>query len=290
MNLIISLFLLLSTSSSIITEDTNYFKSERLLKFAEHLYEEEDYLRAAGEFKRYLFSCDSASKNRDEILYRIGISYRKAGKFDEALEYHKQVISEYPESPITSSACYQISLTEHLMENFEESNQNVSYCLNKVFDRKTEMKLKQIRSLNYLMAGNWNKAYKYLKKSEPISKDTLTRNLEKFAVEGLNLSRKNPAIAGILSSVIPGSGKLYCGRPADGFFSLLTIGLTGWQAYEGFKKDGQNSIKGWALGTLGGILYLGNIYGSVVAADIYNREKKDELLTEIKLRVKIYLE
>ncbi|MEJ2567876.1 MAG: hypothetical protein P8Z50_03225 [candidate division WOR-3 bacterium] len=54
----------------------------------------------------------------------------------------------------------------------------------------------------------------------------------------------------------------------------MTVGITGWQAYEGFKADGVHSVKGWIFGVVGGIFYLGNIYGSVVAADIYNEEQE----------------
>jgi TM2 domain-containing membrane protein YozV len=99
------------------------------------------------------------------------------------------------------------------------------------------------------------------------------RKLLTFLEKGENLPRKSAFVSGMFSTVIPGAGKFYCGRPMDGIHSLITVGITGWQAYEGFSEDGSHSVKGWIFGVLGGIFYLGNIYGSVVAADIYNQEQ-----------------
>ena len=127
----------------------------------------------------------------------------------------------------------------------------------------------------------WDKAREFLKDSD-FNQSQIILLLE----NGENLPKKNRFVSGVFSAVIPGAGKCYCGRPLDGFHSFVTTGIATWQAYEGFKADGIHSVKGWIFGVLGGLFYLGNIYGSVVAADIYNEEQE----TVFKITVKKYLD
>jgi TM2 domain-containing membrane protein YozV len=91
--------------------------------------------------------------------------------------------------------------------------------------------------------------------------------------------------AGFLSAIIPGLGKIYAQRTVDGLYSLLTIGLAGWQAYDGFHKDGLSSFKGWAFGVLGSILYIGNIYGSAVSVQIHNVRIRQKLYDEVRVLI-----
>jgi hypothetical protein len=65
-------------------------------------------------------------------------------------------------------------------------------------------------------------------------------------------------------------GKVYSGRWKDGLVSLLFVGATGFQAYRGFSQKGSESIYGWIMGSLSVGFYIGNIFGSVKAAKIYN--------------------
>jgi TM2 domain-containing membrane protein YozV len=87
-------------------------------------------------------------------------------------------------------------------------------------------------------------------------------------------------LAGTLSAIIPGTGRIYAGRLTDGLYSLLVIGTTGWQAYEGFQDDGVRSTRGWIYGAVCGFFYLGNVYGSVVAVKIHNDRLELNLLRE----------
>ena len=63
------------------------------------------------------------------------------------------------------------------------------------------------------------------------------------------------------------------------------LGVLGWGAYDGFSENGVSSRKGWTLGTIGGIFYLGNIYGSVVAAQRHNQRTEAAFLATIPLDI-----
>jgi hypothetical protein len=87
------------------------------------------------------------------------------------------------------------------------------------------------------------------------------------------------------STLIPGTGKIYTGRTADGVYSLVIIGLLAWQAYDGFEEDGVESVSGWVFGVPGALLYLANIYGSVKAVEVHNRRVHHDFLEQIQVDV-----
>lgn len=74
--------------------------------------------------------------------------------------------------------------------------------------------------------------------------------------------------AGVLSAILPGAGKAYCGRAADGLQSLLMVGTAALLAYRGFDRDGRRSLEGWGAGSVGAVFYLGGILGAEASADL----------------------
>ncbi len=81
----------------------------------------------------------------------------------------------------------------------------------------------------------------------------------------------------LLSSLLPGAGKVYCGEWKDGLFSFAMFGLSFWQAYAGFHKKGVKSIYGWINGGLALAFYSGNIYGSIKSVHKYNYHIEQEI-------------
>ncbi|MFL5308577.1 MAG: hypothetical protein ACJ8F1_25415 [Polyangia bacterium] len=95
------------------------------------------------------------------------------------------------------------------------------------------------------------------------------------------LPRKSPWLAGALSAVVPGLGRVYIGRIADGIMSFVLIGVTGALAAQGFHDEGRSSVRGWILGSVAALLYAGNVYGSAVGAIVQRRDAEDALMQEI---------
>jgi TM2 domain-containing membrane protein YozV len=79
---------------------------------------------------------------------------------------------------------------------------------------------------------------------------------------------KSPALAGTLSAIIPGSGKMYVGEWGDGITALLVTSLFAFLAYDNFQAD--HTTRAWIFTGLGAFFYAGNIYGSVASAQIFN--------------------
>lgn len=267
----------------------DYFSSENILKFADHLYENGDYLRAAGEYQRYLFSVPRSASS-DSIYYRMigavfhGKDYQRCNQLLDAFG------EKYPSSPIGAD----VSLCKSIVK-FYQGDYSESLALAQSLEVSNTDLRRIVVAMDYLYLGDFEKAQEWSCRptaSEVLTAGdtlpeygaTITRLCEKTKSTEL-LPFKSRLRAGIYSSLMPGSGKMYCGRVADGIYSLLTVGLTVWQAYDGFSDDGARSTKGWIFGVLGAGFYLGNIYGSVIAAELHNRTIHDGFLQGLQIEI-----
>lgn len=275
--LVFTLFL----SFAAAEESIEYYSPENIRKFADFLYEQGDYLRAVGEYQRYLFYRPQES---EAINYRIAVCYRFGGKSAQAIQSFQTLLRTYPESQYTSRIYYQIGATYFLMDRYDQSARFLSDTLPRITDRQQHAEAEQLIGLSYLMQKRWSEAgeiFKGLRGADIIRVREKAAVYNIYAENGEKLRTRSPFFAGLLSTVVPGAGRLYTGRLADALNTLFTVGLTGWQAYDGFRRDGLASVKGWTLGTLCGVFYVGNIYGSVISARVYNRHITDEFLATL---------
>ncbi len=269
-------------------EPIEYYTPENVHKFADFLYEQGDYLRAAGEYQRYLFYLSEASGESEQIRYKIALCYRFAGENEQAIRNFEILLQSRPQRQFASRAYYQIGATYFLMDEFGQSAQFLSEVLPRIVDAQQHAEAEQLIGLSYLMQKQWSEAgevFKTLQGSDVIAVRAKASVYQSYAAAGAQLPTCSPFLAGVLSTVVPGAGRLYTGRLGDALTSLVTVGLAGWQAYDGFQREGLSSVKGWTLGTLGGIFYVGNIYGSVVSARVYNQNVADEFLATISVEL-----
>ena len=267
-------------------EPIEYYAPENVRKFADFLYEQGDYLRAAGEYQRYLFSLSEELEESEQIRYKIALCYRFAGENEQAIRNFEMLLRSRPQSQFASRAYYQIGATYFLMDQFEQSTQFLRETLPHITEAQQHAEAEQLIGLSYLMQKQWSEAgeiFKTLQGSDVIAIREKASVYHGYAEAGTQLPNRSPFLAGVLSTIVPGAGRLYTGRIGDALTSLLTVGIAGWQAYDGFQRDGLSSVKGWTLGTLGGIFYVGNIYGSVISARVYNQHIEDEFLTTLSI-------
>jgi len=287
--------------------EVDYYAPQNILKFADYLYNEKDYLRAAGEYQRYLFYSQG---DVDSTLYKIALCYRLNGKMEKSIAVFQRILKEYPKSDkslggkvavsrkasgfigvsegkgnISISASYQIGYSYFLMGRHGDSVAHLKGAIKGIENENEVWKFRRLVGLNYLQQKRWDEANRLFSSLALMNVDenskTATINLRRYAEEGKHLPRKNRFLAGSFSAILPGSGKVYTGRAYDGLYSFVLLGLTGWLTYDGFRRGGVNSIKGWSFGMLSGVFYLGNVYGSVLSARIYNRRVEDKFLERV---------
>lgn len=101
--------------------------------------------------------------------------------------------------------------------------------------------------------------------------------------------KKSPAVAGILSALIPGSGKMYVGKTAQGISSLIAVAGFGLVTMENWKRNGPENFKTILFGAIFTTFYVGNIYGSVHLSKISENEFQHEYQNKILFNLHIPL-
>ena len=210
--------LVLSVTSFVYAQniDSNFsvlHSKENIIKFADYLFCEQDYLRSANEYLRI----DEALRD-EEINFKIALSLSAIGDYSSA----KNIFGQIKES----SAYYGWSKPEIMKIYFLEKEYTE---LRKYYYTSNNLKLLQSESSE-------SKLYfvSYLKDNEkipPLQDFVKPFNFnEQEEVNALyqmkvNPPSKSPITASILSALIPGAGKIYAGEISDGIITLITTGL-----------------------------------------------------------------
>ena len=180
-------------------------------------------------------------------------------------------------------ANYQIAYTYFLDDQHENSLQYLNQILDDTKNPDERGKLQILAAFNYLHQKRWSDAEHVLDSmaARDENLNLTASSLRACSREGMDLPRKSPILAGLSSAVIPGTGKIYCGEYGDGIYSLIITGITGWLAWDGFRENGIRSVSGWVFGSVCSVFYAGNVYGSAIAARIYNHRLEAGLLKRL---------
>ena len=272
--------LLLFFFYTLSSKSIDYYSPENILKFADYLFNEKDYQRAVIEYERYISLADQAS---EEILYKTGLCYRNSGDTYKAIRYFQKIEDQHPDTNLKPALYYQIAYCHIISGSYDESIKYLDENINKLKNPDEVTKLQILKTLCYLKQKRWSSADKFLD-SIHANNDNFSyilQSLRKSAQEGIAIKRKSPILAGTLSFLIPGLGKVYCNQYGDGIFSFMLINATGFLAYDAFRENNIRSIKGWFFAGISAIFYAGNIYGSYISAKIYNNQMEMNILNNL---------
>lgn len=209
------------------------------------------------------------SNQIDSLNYLAGWSSYYLKKLVESSSYLNTVS---PESPFYAkshlfSAYNQIHIgnyhtADSILNNFAPQNQTEVDFRNFM---KAGLSLLQNNASGYSEYRNLLPVDYYGFSREVVSMDLLFQ--EKASFKG-----KSPWLAGGMSAILPGSGKIYAGKTGQGIMSfMITTGL-GLVAWENQRKRGTDHAATILFGSAFTIFYAGNIYGSMFSAKIANDE------------------
>ncbi len=239
------------------------------VKFASFLEDSKLHKFAAEEYERLYFYYPHESSFFNKMLK----NYRLSGN----IKAISQRINNNTIKSDTAIIIYTLGLID--AKQYEEATQVLKYNSNLVpieIRNRLELDLKLIK-------GEYKSALTTYNANEMTDTSYLSR-----IVGGIMLPRKSPLIAGIMSGLIPGSGRAYAHDYKDGIVSLIFVASTGYQAYRRFKDKGVKSVSGWIYGGLTLGFYIGNIYGSVSSAKMFNQKKRDEYNVNTKNYLDLY--
>jgi TM2 domain-containing membrane protein YozV len=269
MSKIVLFFILLS--SIIFSQDLDFQSPQNIKLFADFLFCDKDYLRAIDEYEKYLRLIDD-----DSIQFKIAIGYSNMNDQNNA---YRKLSSTKIKSPFYEQSKIEM-LKSLYLQNIDSNfysfaelmiNSNSDYANNACRLKNTSL---------LLLDDELPEKEKFLIPFVNEEKKTLTDfyDLKK------NPPYKSEVLAGIFSTVIPGSGKIYTEEYGDGITAFLLTGLFAYLAYTNFEHD--HPTRAWIFTALGAGFYAGNIYGSVASAQIFNAK----INFEFDEGVKLYLE
>ena len=250
-NIIFLLFILCTT---IRAQETDLFNEKNTSDFAQFLFQTNQYSFAAQEYERLHFMFP----DKQEYQLNLLKSYRFANEYSKGISLYQHLKSpdlsiqqEYVKLNLLDNNRFNIRTLIGELDSTSEFRNNLDLTL----------RLISIPEQPVTLTG--------------IQTDKVDNGLILLYNESFRLKHRSPFLAGTMSMVIPGTGKVYCGRWKDGLMSVLFIGTTAYQAFRGFHKKGTQSVYGWIMGSLSFGFYIGNIYGSAKAAKNYNTHQNN---------------
>lgn len=236
------------------------FSYENSSQFANYLFESGQFSLACEEYERVIFLKPQDSTSIGRLLE----SYRKTGRSAQGLDRAKQLISDRSRlDPKLFGQIYYLQLENQL---FEETQKLIQ------MQTGIDESSKNLAEVGLLISTNkWKEASSTYQTFAATDKNPDLHQIGHIINEYLDSQKKIPVLAATMSAILPGAGKAYTGRWADGAIALLFIGSNAWQSYRGFEKDGIKSVRGWVFGAIGFGFWVGNIYGSYKTASQYNQ-------------------
>jgi len=251
-----------------LTTDRNLFTSKSRLQFGNYLYMDRDYLRAAGEFKEFL-----KSESNDTIVFRLANCYFKIGSFAEAADNFKGLFFGTQLSEEARLLYYESIFFQNDYKSLRELAEEKIY-----FSSKYSQEIERLKYISYFLDKSTLPDENIVLRNFP---DSVQSRLISFYQQKKFPQHKSPTTAAILSTFIPGAGKIYTGEIGDGITSLIATALTTYLAISNFKADHQ--FRGWLFTGVAAFFYVGNIYGSAASAQIYNARIQFSFDKEVKL-------
>ncbi len=254
-------------------------EAENVFGFAESLFEEEDYFRAIGEYKRYIYVSPGEAL-AEKASYRIAESYFKAKRWSDSILACNHFLTKYPNSASFYEILYLKGRAEKQDKKYDDALRTFNFIVKAQAPGYYDKALYQ-NALIMLERTEWQLSRDFLKqitKESPLFTSAVSFSAE--LEQSDKLSRKSPTGAGILAAILPGAGHLYTERPTDALVAFLLNGAFIWGAIESFQHD--NNVTGGILTFFELGWYTGNIYSAVSSAHKYNRSKQDDFIEKIK--------
>jgi hypothetical protein len=231
-----------------------------------------NYLIEKGEFKDAIHVCNQTGAGwnasvRDSLLFFKGWSFYSIKSLDSASLFLGEVTESstlFSRAAFFSAYChsyqgrYTIAVDQLSRHATTDTNQlglkNFELAGISLLDR-------DFKSFEKYSSGFNHSHFAYAGEED---------HLKKYFSDLQTHRYKSPTIAGLLSFVLPGSGKIYAGRTAQGISSMFVTLTMGAMATENIVKSGWKSPQSILFSGLFSIFYIGNIYGSIFAVKYVN--------------------
>ncbi len=257
-------------------------KSE--LPFIEHLINK-------GYYNEVIHLIDNDSLNYghdqlDSLNYYKGWAHYSLKNLEQSTT---SLLNVGKESPFYLKSRLFAGYNQIFLENYEDARKTIGHmnAQNEPIHTLVNFELSGIDMLQ----GNWSKAKEQLQRVNPdfatINQQVAT--LGQIIKEQETHRTKSPLIAGLMSCIIPGSGKIYAGHTGEGIASMIATTGFGLITWENYRKLGIGHVKTMFFGSIFVATYASNIYGSVISVRIIENDYKDAQHNQILFQLHIPL-
>jgi tetratricopeptide (TPR) repeat protein len=269
--LLLAAFLAALTSPSRASEKEVVVTETVQLGLADAFLAEGEYYRAITEYKKFLFLFPDSGK-ADYALFGIGTAYYRGEEYEPAARTFTAVQEKHGRGAHAAPSAYFEGVSLWKLGRFDRADA--------AFDRVAALD----PASEYAPLSRIGKSLlSYDARNVPGCREELARFLESYPQDARagnvrqtialldrngELPRKSPAVAGVMSAVVPGSGYMYAGRYGDGVVALIVNGVFIAGAVAAIHQE--NYAVAAIVGGIGLPFYIGNIYGSANAATKLN--------------------
>ncbi|MCD6486365.1 MAG: tetratricopeptide repeat protein [Syntrophobacterales bacterium] len=258
---------------------------EKQLEFAESLFEQADFYRAIGEYKRLIFLCPDATTLCEKAYFKTGVSYFRAKKWQSAIEAFDTFLVNFPGSRMAGEAMYLKGMSEKNLSLHDEALVTFGH----IIETETgEYKARAIYQSALVLVDmeRWERAGEMFSRIPNESRLYDSAGVFSAGLENIgNIPHKSPAVAGTLAAIVPGAGHLYTQRRRDALVAFLLNGAFIWSAIELF--DDEKYVTGGIVTFFELGWYTGNIYSAVSSAHKFNKRTKKDFLQGLRDRTNL---
>jgi tetratricopeptide (TPR) repeat protein len=255
-------------------------------EFIQYLIQSRQYEEAVTVVNEKLTHSDRISE-KDSLHFLLGRTYYSLQKLEEANKAFEQVTRE--NDLLYAPTVFLYSYNCAYLGRYGAAR----YTLNAYSPSSSELgSLKVLQLAGFSILEKDFHTFDSLKQYftyDRIDTQQQFENLLIYRNDMKSLKRKSPLVAGVLSGLIPGAGRVYGGKKATGIYSLIAGTLLGLQVYEGYKKDGLKSARFIIYGSLFSVFYIGNIWGSIVTIKVARDEKEEAIRHQVLIDMHIPL-
>jgi len=251
-----------------ISFSQNIFDLNNSLKYAEYLFDNEEYNKAAEEYERIVFLAPDSTSFKEKLI----LTYYKSTNYNKAFE---KINVFFPNknlfTPFIAEKYLQIIFINNEISEAEDFLNSTNVLENNI---------KQNFQLAYfILSEKYGAANLYVQ--NVFDNDEQFEQLKDILILAENQKYKKPITAVFLSTIIPGSGKVYTKDYYDGLVAFSAVGINFWQAFSAYQKSGIKSPYTIGFGVLASGFYIGNIYGSFTSTKRYNARLKENIRRKV---------
>jgi tetratricopeptide (TPR) repeat protein len=195
-----------------------------MFEFAQSLYVTGEYYRAIGEFQRFLFF-QPEHLLASEAQLTIGLAYFCGERWLQAFEVFRQVTRATPDASLRAEAALWMAETRARGGDQVEAIRLYQGLTRQYPGSAIAQRATYLTGWGYMWQRQWTEAREAFTQVDEKSSYHASRERLAAALDPLpELPQRSPAVARLLSTMLPGAGQIYTGHTLDG---LIGIGLHG---------------------------------------------------------------